>query len=176
MRRIATLVGIVAAGVLAAGVPAHAQELTDAAIVAIFDAANAADIETGTLAARQASSPEVREYGTMLAQVHTMVRKKATELATRLGVTPTPPRDDRAARDHAEAMKRLAALSGAEFDRAFLQHEEAFHAAVLAAVKSTLLPAIRNPELKEFVASLAPAFEAHRQAARNLQQRLASRN
>lgn len=175
MNRIGMVIGIVAAGIIGASTVAEAQSLNDATIVAIFDAANAADIETGNLAAKRAVSKEVRDYGTMLAQVHTQVRKKAIELANKLGVVPTPPANDQGARDHAAAMKRLGALEGPEFDRAFLAHEEAFHAAVLAAVKSTLLPAIQNRELKDFVVSLAPAFEAHRQAAASLQQRLASK-
>lgn len=151
----------------------EAPALDDAAIVAIFDLANTADIETGALGARQAQNTEVREYGTMLSQVHTEVRQKGRDLATRLGVTPALPADNDMARDHAAAMARLRALKGADFDRAFLQHEQAFHAAVIAAVKGTLLPAIRNQELKDFVTSLAPAFEAHRVMAAHLEQKLA---
>lgn len=150
--------------------------LDDPTIVAIFDEANTADIETGSLAAERAQSKEVRDFGAMLAQVHTMVRGKGRELAQKLNVTPTPPKDDQGARDHAAAMARLRALHGPEFDRAFLQHEEAFHAAVLSAVKTTLLPAIQNQELKDFVTGLAPAFEGHRQAAINLQKKLAAAN
>ena len=41
-------------------------KLDDATIVAIFDAANTADIETGNLAAKQGSSAEVREFGPFL--------------------------------------------------------------------------------------------------------------
>lgn len=149
-----------------------ARALDDAAIVGIFDLANTADIETGQLGAERGQSKEVRDYGTMLAQVHTQVREKGRELAKRLGVTPALPKGDQGAQEHAAVMARLGNLSGAEFDRAFLEHEQAFHAAVLAAVKSTLLPAIQSLELKNFVTSLAPAFEAHRLAAENLQQKL----
>jgi putative membrane protein len=147
--------------------------LDDAAIVAIFDLANTADIETGKLGAERASNKEVRDYGTMLSSVHTEVRQKGRDLAKKLGVTPVLPSDNSMARDHAAAMKKLRALHGAEFDRAFLQHEESFHAAVIAAVKTTLLPAIQNKELKDFVASLAPAFEAHRVMAEHLQKKIA---
>jgi putative membrane protein len=35
-------------------------------------------------------------------------------------------------------------------------------------VTTTLLPAIKNAELKELVTKVAPAFEAHRAAAENL--------
>lgn len=104
----------------------------------------------------------------MLSQVHTEVRKKGRELAKKLGVTPTRPKPFQMATDHAAAMKRLRTLKGAAFDRAFLEHEQAYHAAVISAVTTTLLPAIKNQELKDFVTSLGPAFEAHRLAAENL--------
>lgn len=150
-------------------------KLDDATIVAIFDAANTADIETGSLAAERGASKEVRDFGAMLARDHKQVRGQGRDLAAKLGVTPTPPKDDRSARDHAAAMARLRGLQGAAFDEAFLQHEAAFHKAVIGAVQSTLLPAIQNAELKALVVKVAPAFEAHMLAAQNLEKKLAGR-
>jgi putative membrane protein len=149
-------------------------DLDDATIVAIFDAANSADIETGDLAAKRGSSEAVREFGAMLARDHEVVRQKGRDLAARLGVKPTPPADDASARAHAEAMASLRALRGAAFDRAFLRHEAAFHDAVIDAVQSTLLPAIDNPELRDLVVKVAPAFQAHMIAAQDLEKRLAA--
>ena len=163
-------VALVAAGIAFTGRDATSRAAIDETdVVAIFDLANTADIETGRLAAERAENKEVRDYGIMLSQVHTEVRQKGRDLAKKLGVTPaTISPDDPMAKDHAAVMKKLGALRGAEFDRAFLQHEAAFHGAVLTAVKTSLLPAIRNPELKDFVTSLAPAFEAHRLMAEHL--------
>lgn len=140
----------------------------DATIVAIFDAANTADIETGQLAADRGSTESVRAYGRMMVMDHTNVRKLGRDLAAKLHVTPTPPADDAAGRAHAAAMTRLRALSGTAFDRAYLQHEVAYHAAVIEAVTTTLLPAIDNAELKALVEKVAPAFVAHKEAAERL--------
>jgi putative membrane protein len=146
--------------------------LDDPTIVAIFDAANTADIETGKLAAERGHSKEVRDFGAMLARDHAQVRQMGRDLAKKLGVTPTPPKDDQGARDHAAAMARLRGLKGEAFDHAFLQHEVAFHKSVIDAVNSTLMPAIKNQELKDLVAKIAPAFEAHMIAAANLDKKL----
>lgn len=142
--------------------------LDDATIVAIFDAANTADIESGALAAEKGSSREVREYGAMLARDHEAVRKLGRDLAAKLEVTPTPPADDASARAHAAAMKSLRSKSGAAFDRAFLEHEIAFHQAVIDAINSTLLPTIDNAEVKALVVKVAPAFEAHKVRAQQI--------
>ena len=149
--------------------------LDDPTIVAIFDGANTADIETGNLAAERGSTKEVRDFGAMLARDHNAVRTLGRDLATKLGVTPTPPANDKSVADHAAAMKRLGALRGSAFDHAFLQHEVAFHKGVIDAVNTALMPAIQNAELKALVVKVAPAFQAHMQAAENLDKQLGTK-
>jgi putative membrane protein len=108
----------------------------------------------------------------MLARDHKMVRQQGRDLAAKLKVTPTPPKDDQSAKDHAAAMASLRSLEGAAFDRAFLRHEVAFHQAVIDAINGTLLPAIQNGELKALVEKVAPAFQAHMAMARELEKKL----
>jgi len=149
-----------------------APALNDATIVAIFDEANSADIETGRLAEKRGTTKEVRDFGAMLVRDHSAVRQQGRDLAKKLGVTPTAPKPDQGALDHAAAMKQLNALHGAAFDKAFLEHEVAFHKAVIDAVTNTLLPAIQNADLKALVVKVAPAFQAHMLAAQNLETKL----
>lgn len=152
----------------------QSSALDDPTIVAIFDAANTADIETGALAAKKGSTKEVRDFGLMLERDHKVVRQQGRDLAAKLHVTPTPPSDDAGAAAHAKAMKDLESKTGREFDRAFLAHEVAFHKAVIDAVTTTLLPAIQNQELKDLVVKIAPAFQAHMMAADAMGKRLAA--
>jgi putative membrane protein len=154
---------------------ASATPLDDATIVAIFDNANTADIETGNLAAKRGSTNEVRQFGAMLARDHAMVRQQGRDLAKKLGVTPTPPAGDTNARDQAAVMQKLDGLRGREFDRAFLEREIKFHKDVIAAIETTLLPAIKNEELRALVVKVAPAFQAHLTMAENLLTRVATK-
>ncbi|MEO8090845.1 MAG: DUF4142 domain-containing protein [Gemmatimonadales bacterium] len=156
---------------LEAPVPA----LDDATIVAIFDNANTVDIETGKLAAERGHSNEVRQFGAMLARDHDMVRQQGRALAKKLGVTPTPPAGDQSVQDQAAVIRRLSGLRRPEFDRAFLEREVQFHKEVIAAIETTLLPAIKNEELKALVVKVAPAFKAHLFMAENLGKRLATK-
>lgn len=177
-RTAATAIGIVAlAGMALAPVQGSAQQAKaagpdDPTIVAIFDAANTADIETGKLAAERGASKEVRDFGAMLARDHEAVRTMGRDLAKKLGVTPTPPKDGASAKAHDAAMKRLGGLEGAAFDRAFLRHEVAFHKAVIEAIQTTLMPAIDNAELRTLVEKVAPAFQAHMVAAQELEKKI----
>jgi putative membrane protein len=154
---------------------ASAAALDDATIVAIFDNANTADIETGNLAAKRGSTNEVRQFGAMLARDHAMVRQQGRDLAKKLGVTPTPPAGDTSAQAQAAVMRKLEGLRGLEFDRAFLEREVKFHKDVIAAIESTLLPAIKNNELRALVVKVAPAFQAHLTMAENLLTRVATK-
>jgi putative membrane protein len=110
----------------------------------------------------------VREFGEMLTRDHQHVRKLGRDLAASLKVTPTPPKDFALGKAHAEAMRTLKTTTGREFDRAFLKHEVAFHSAVIEAVTTTLLPALKNAEVKELVTKVAPAFAAHRDKAQSM--------
>ena len=145
-----------------------APKLDDATIVAIFDAANGYDIETGVLAVRKGSAENVREFGQMLANDHQHVRTLGRELAKSLNVTPTPPKDFALAEAHANAMRTLQKATGPEFDRLFLRHEVDFHSAVIDAITTTLLPAIENAQVKDLVTKVAPAFIAHRLKAQSM--------
>lgn len=176
MKRLFPLAAVFAVGALAvslrtssaATAPASTADLNDPTIVAIFDGANTADIETGELAAKKGTTKEIRDFGAMLARDHKAVRQQGRDLAKKLGVSPTPPNPNEFAVSHDAAMKKLKSANGKEFDRAFLQHEVEFHEAVIGAIEKTLMPAIKNAELKELVVKVAPAFAAHRDAAKAL--------
>lgn len=152
--------------------PLPAQSLTDANIVAIFDAANSADLETAGLAVARGRNKEVRELAQSFVDAHRAVRQQGRDLAKRLGVVPVLPVNDQGAAQLASAMAALRARSDREFDWAFLDHEIAFHQAVIDAVTTTLLPAIQNAELKALVEKVAPAFVGHLEMAKNLRAKL----
>jgi len=140
--------------------------LDDATVLAIFDQANEADILTGRLGAKYGSSEEVRALGRMVATDHVAVQQMGRDLARKLGIVPTPPDNDTSLSDAAKTMAILQAKRGADFDRAYLQHEVAFHQSVVDAVKATLLPAVKNGEIRNLLNSVLPGLERHLAATR----------
>ena len=163
---------VAAAAFVPAGLMAQAPKapaIDDAALVGIFDIANTWDIATGSLAAQKASRQDVKDFGAQLARDHKAVQQQGRDLAAKLKVTPTPvPSDFPLKVQHEAAMKKLQGLNGPAFDKAFLEHEVAYHGAVIDAVTKSFLPAIKSTELKAFVEKVAPAFVAHKQAAEQL--------
>jgi putative membrane protein len=63
----------------------------------------------------------------------------------------------------------LKTLSGAAFDKAYIDHEVAYHEAVLNALDKTLIPSAKNAELKALLVKVRPAFVAHLDMAKQIQ-------
>lgn len=166
------VIGVVALLFAAEKLAAAAPELDDATILAIFDQANTTDIWVGRLGAKMGTSEEVRMLGKMVAQEHEQVQQRGRDLAKRLKIMPTPPTNDASAGDLAKTIAMLQSKAGSEFDVAYLRHELGYHQSVINALKTTLIPAIKNEELRSFVSKLVPGFEHHLGETRAVAQRL----
>jgi putative membrane protein len=152
---------------------AAAPALDDPTIVAIFDAANSWDMATSQVALKKSRNEDVRQFAEMMVRDHRAVRQLGRDLAQKLGVMPTPPgREFALALDHESTMKTLRRTTGRAFDRAYIDHEVAYHQAVIDAVTSQLLPATKNAELRALEEKVAPNFVAHLAAAKQVQQKL----
>lgn len=144
--------------------------LTDAAIAHIAVTANAIDSSMGELASTRGQNAAVKSFAATMVTDHGAVNRQAVDLAQRLGVTPEANDVSRQLQQGAdEARARLANLSGAEFDRAYMQREVEYHQAVLDALDGTLIPGAQNAELKALLEGARPAFAAHLDRARQVQ-------
>ena len=147
--------------------------LDDPTIVAIFDAANSWDIETSKIAVKKSHNASVRRFAKMMIHDHAAVRQMGRDLAHKLKVTPTPPgKDFELYKDHVAIMSTLRSTKGRAFDKAYIDHEVTYHQAVIDAVSKQLLPATQNAELKALEVKVAPNFQAHLAAAKDVQAKL----
>jgi len=165
---------VAVAGVLSL-FPCHAfaQAVNDAQIASIVVTANQVDIDAGKLASSRASSAEVKQFGQLMVTDHTGVNKAATELATKLKVAPQDNPTSQSLKTGGEKnVENLKTLNGAAFDKAYVDHEVAYHQQVLDALDKTLIPNATNGELKALLVKVRPAFVAHLEHARHLQSTL----
>lgn len=143
------------------GSPAIAAKLDDATILAIFDQANMADISTARLGLKKARSEEVKTLARMVVTDHEHAQHLGREVAHELGIVPLPPDNDKSVAQQAKSLALLESQSGAEFDKAYLLHEIAFHQSVIEAIQTTLLPAAKNPQIKALIEKVLPGFQHH---------------
>jgi putative membrane protein len=167
---------VFAAGLtLALAGSARAQAPTDPQIAAIVVTANQVDIDAGKLAASKGSSADVKSFGEQMVTDHTGVNKQAKELVTKLKVTPEDnPTAESLKKGGAENVAQLKTLSGKAFDKAYIDHEIAYHQQVLDALDKTLVPNAQNAELKALLVKVRPAFVAHLEHAKHIQASLGS--
>ncbi len=171
MRRTTTLFIVTALMLPVAAL--SAQAVTDAQIAAIVVTANQVDIDAGKLAESSASDSQVKAFGKQMVTDHTGVNKQATDLVTKLGVTPEDNATAQSLKSGgAENVKNLSGLKGAAFDRAYIEHEIAYHQQVLDALDKTLIPGAQNAELKALLVKVRPAFVAHLEHAKMVQKSL----
>lgn len=162
--------GIVAAGLLLAPAATFGQGISDAQIAAIVVTANQVDIDAGQLAVSRSTNDKVKAFAQLMVTDHTGVNQAATELVTRLKVTPQSSATSEALKAGGDKnLAHLKTLEGAAFDRAYVDHEYAYHQQVIDALDKTLIPGATNAELKALLIKVRPAFIAHRDHARMLQ-------
>ena len=147
--------------------------MDDAQIASIVVTANQVDIDAGKLASAMGSNAEVKKFGEQMATDHAGVNKQAVELVTKLKVTPKDNPTSTSLKDGGAAnVASLKKLSGAAFDKAYIDHEVAYHQQVLDAIDKTLIPSASNQELKALLVKVRPAFVAHLEHAKMVQSSL----
>ena len=148
---------------------------TDPQIAAIVVTANQVDIDAGQLAQSTTASKAVGDFARLMVTDHAGVNKAATELVQKLKVTPEEnPTSTGLKKGGDENLAKLKGLAGKDFDRAYVDHEVAYHVTVLDALDKTLIPSAKNAELKALLVKVRPAFAAHLAHAKQLQAELAS--
>ena len=146
---------------------------TDAQIASIVVTANQVDIDAGKLAEAKASSADVKGFGQVMVTDHSSVNKSATELVKKLKIAPESNETSQALKKGGdENLAKLKKLQGADFDRAYVDHEVKYHQAVIDTVDQTLIPNAKNAELKALLVQVRPKFEAHLEHAKQLQAKM----
>jgi len=156
---------------ICAPVAAAAQEggPTDPQIAHIAYTAGLLDVTAAEQALAKSTNPAVRAFADEMVRDHKAVNEAAIALVTRLNVTPeansiSAGLSEQAAATHA----RLALLEGADFDRAYVANEVAYHQAVNDALGVTLIPGAHNPELKSLLETGLVLFREHQAHAEHL--------
>jgi len=151
-----------------------AQGVNDAQIASIVVTANQVDIDAGKLAESRATNDEVKAFARLMVTDHTAVNKSATDLAGKLKVTPQDnPTSESLKSGGDKNLAHLRTLTGTSFDKAYVDHEVAYHQQVIDALDKTLIPGAANAELKALLIKVRPAFVAHLEHAKRLQSSMA---
>ena len=171
MTRVALL--IAGAAALAISAPVLAAGPTDPQIAHIAYTAGNIDIAAAKQALKMSHNATVRDFAQQMVRDHEAVNAKALALVKKLHVTPEANATSASLTKGADAEReKLAKLSGAAFDRAYINNEVAFHKAVNGALASTLIPSAHNAELKSLLETGLTLFKEHQMHAEQVAAKL----
>jgi putative membrane protein len=157
----------------ASNAQAASPKLTDPEIASVAVTADQIDIDYAAIAKQKSKNTKVLEFAATMAKDHQSVNDQAIALATKLSVTPKDNAITQSLLSGATTTKEmLNSKSGAEFDKAYIDNEVAYHKAAIDVVENTLIPNATNAELKSLLQSALPVFKQHLAHAEMIQQEL----
>ena len=151
--------------------PAAAQNAkpTDPQIAHIAYTAGQIDIEAAKLALDKTKNSAVRTFAESMVRDHTAVNEKALALVKKLKVTPQDNDTSKSLlKQAAEKKAQFTKLNGAQFDKAYVENEVAYHKTVNGALETLLIPSASNAELKDLLQTGLKVFQGHQQHAEHL--------
>lgn len=161
--------GLAATCLLSGAALAQSAKPTDAQIAHIAYTAGEIDIDVAKQALAKSKNKEVRSFAEDMVRDHTAVNKQALDLVKKLKVKPEDNDTSRAlSKAAADKKAELAKLNGAEFDKAYVSNEAAYHKTVNGALETTLIPSANNAELKSLLQTGLKVFQGHQQHAEHV--------
>ncbi|MBD9451390.1 DUF4142 domain-containing protein [Rhizobium sp. RHZ02] len=166
-RQIATLTALCLFGLVPSAWAA--DKPTDPQIAHIAYTAGTIDIEAAKLAISKSKNKDVVAFAEDMVRDHEAVNKQALALVKKLKVTPEDNETSKTLTKAAtDERAKLAKLSGASFDKAYVDNEVAYHKQVNGALETLLIPSASNAELKELLETGLRVFQGHQQHAEHV--------
>jgi putative membrane protein len=160
---------IAAVSLLSGAAFAEGAKPTDPQIAHIAYTAGVIDIAAAKQALAKTSNKDVKAFAENMVRDHEAVNKQALDLVKKLKVTPEDNDTSKSLSKNAAAkLAELAKLKGADFDKAYVANEVAYHKAVDGALETLLIPSASNAELKSLLQTGLKIFQGHEQHAEHV--------
>lgn len=127
------------------------------------------EIQAGQLAIEKAESQEVQDFGRRMVEDHTASQQELQSIAQQIGAE-VP---DQLDQQHQQKLDQLSGVSGADFDRQYIQSQVEGHQTAIEAFTAQRDQG-ENQDLVQFAESTLPTLEEHHQSAMEIQQSLSS--
>ncbi|WOH66835.1 DUF4142 domain-containing protein [Bradyrhizobium sp. BWA-3-5] len=164
---------IAALSLLGSAALAEGAKPTDPQIAHIAYTAGVIDINAAKQAIAKATNKDVKSFAEDMVRDHEAVNKQALDLVKKLKVTPEDNDTSKTLSKQAtEKLAELDKLKGAEYDKAYVANEVAYHKAVNGALETQLIPSASNAELKSLLQTGLKIFQGHQQHAEQVAAKL----
>jgi putative membrane protein len=124
-----------------------------------------AEIRLGQLASERASSPRVKEFAQMMVQDHTKAGNELREIVQQANL-----QLEQGDQEHQDLIERLSKLSGAEFDREYMEAMVNDHEDAVSELERRTDN--ENPQIRQYAANTLPVVRQHLERAQEIQKGL----
>ena len=160
---------VAALSLLTGAALAQGAKPTDPQIAHIAYTAGVIDITAAKQAISKAGSKDVKAFAEDMVRDHEAVNKQALDLVKKLKVTPEDNDTSKTlSKQAADKLAELGKLKGADYDKAYVANEVAYHKAVNGALETLLIPSASNAELKSLLQTGLKIFQGHQQHAEHV--------
>ena len=121
-----------------------------------------AEVQLGTLAQQKASNAQVKQFGSHMVEDHSKANDELKQIASAKGLALPTDLDA----THKSKVAKMEKLSGAEFDRAYMDEMVADHKKDVAEFRKQSTSGKDN-DLKAFAGKTLPTLEAHLKMAQS---------
>ena len=160
---------VAALSLLTGAALAQGAKPTDPQIAHIAYTADVIDITAAKQAISKTSNKDVKAFAEDMVRDHEAVNKQALDLVKKLKVTPEDNDTSKTlSKQAADKLAELGKLKGADYDKAYVANEVAYHKAVNGALETLLIPSAGNAELKSLLQTGLKIFQGHQQHAEHV--------
>jgi len=121
-----------------------------------------AEVEMGKMAQQKGSSDQVKQFGSRMVEDHSKANDELKQIASSKGITLPTDLDAK----HKSKVDKMQKLSGAQFDRAYMDDMVADHKQDVAEFKKQATSG-KDSDLKSFAAKTLPTLEDHLKMAQS---------
>lgn len=144
--------------------------LTDAQIEGILMAANTGEINAAKMAHSKSKNAKVKAFAQTMMKEHGDNNRHVAALSKQKKMPSAESDTSKMLKDNAEKEgTTLKALSGVEFDKAYIDAQVSDHETVLQTIDSSLIPNAKHAELKALLQKTRTAVAGHLERAKALQ-------
>lgn len=125
------------------------------------------EVKLGEVAQSKATSDLVKKFGERMVKDHTKANEELTTVAKGMLLTVA----EKMSEKDQQEFDKFAALSGAEFDKSYMEHMVKDHEKDVKMFQRASREA-KNPQLKEFATKTLPTLEEHLKMAKEIQKQV----
>lgn len=150
---------------------AVSRDMSEAGIMGLLAAANAAEIEAANIALEKAQHASVKSFAQQMKTDHTAMMQQGQQLTQQLNVTPVVPRDDddlvEEHKDHLDDLQE----QGNDFDEEYMELQIVDHENTLEVIDEALR-STQNPQVRQMLEQARPKVQQHLDLAKQVKDQI----